>query len=363
MDRAKSSYSFMVKIAQVCPLWENVPPPKYGGTERVVYYLTEELVRAGHDVTLFACGTSRTSAELVSVYPRPLFRDGIPWTNIMYPLLNITEAFDRADEFDIIHVHLNKSSDYIALPLAKPIRDKVVFTFHFPYPTSQNRMDRHAVLQKYKDMNFTSISNSQRSGGENLNWIGTVYNGIDVSTYTYNPNPEDYVVWIGKFNPDKGVHEAIQAAKKAGVKLVLGGKIDQLEQEDAEYFKTQVEPYIDDTHVEYVGELDDAQKNTYFGGAKAFLNPIRWNEPFGLTMVESMACGTPVIAFNQGSASELIGDGNTGYLVHDVDEMAEKILEVSSIDRATCRARVEAKFSSQTMAKGYVGIYEKLLNT
>lgn len=192
-----------MKIAQVAPLWENIPPPLYGGTERIVSSVTEGLVAKGHKVTLFAVGTSRTSAQLVSVYPRPLFRDHIPWTNIMYPLLNITEAFDREKEFDIIHMHLNKSSDYLALPLARSIKHKVVFTLHFPYPIGQNREDRHKVFQKYKELNYISISDSQRRGGENINWIATVYNGIDLTPFTLNLNPQDYLLWMGKFNPDK----------------------------------------------------------------------------------------------------------------------------------------------------------------
>ncbi len=350
----------MLRIAQVGPLWENIPPPLYGGTERVVSCLTENLVQQGADVTLFACGTSQTSAKLVSVYPRPLTRDNIAWTNLMYPLLNITEAFDRADDFDVIHVHLNKSSDYLALPLARPIAKKVVFTLHFPYPTSQGRKDRHAVFQKYKDLQYISISNAQRQGGENLNWIATVYNGIDLTPYHFHKQSKDYFFWVGKFNPDKGVHEAVQAAKQAGVKLILAGKIDKLEADDFAYYKNQVEPYIDGKQIMYVGEINDAQKNDYFGNAIAFLNPIKWNEPFGLTMTESMACGTPVIAFAEGSAQELVMENETGYLVHTVEEMAMRMKEVQAIDRKQCRLRAEKLFSAETMSAKYLEIYQEL---
>lgn len=356
----KKSHSRSLRIAQIGSLWESTPPPRYGGTERVVYNLTQQLVAKGHQVTLFACGTSKTSAELVAVCPRPLFRDGVAWTNVMYPLLNITAAFDRADDFDIIHVHLNKSSDYLALPLSVPVAKKVVVTLHFPYPTSQNRLDRHAVLQKYKDLNYVSISNAQRLGGENLNWLATVHNGIDLTPYAFNPSPKDYFIWIGKFNPDKGVHLAIEAVKKTGQKLILGGKIDHLEKADLAYYESKVKPHIDNKHIMYVGELDDAQKNKYFGEAIAFLNPIQWNEPFGLVMAESLACGTPVIAYNNGASPEIITDQKTGFLVHSVDEMVKRMKEVKSIDRKECRARAEQHFSAEKMTAGYLAVYQKL---
>jgi glycosyltransferase involved in cell wall biosynthesis len=351
-----------MRIAQVGPLWENIPPPKYGGTERIVSFLTEGLVKKGHDVTLFACGTSKTSAKLVSVYPRPLFRDNIPWTNIMYPLLNITEAFDKEQEFDIIHMHLNKSSDYISLPLAQLIRKKVFFTLHFPYPVSQNRQDRHLVLQKYKDLNYVSISNSQRKGGENLNWVSTVYNGIDLDAYTFNPNPQDYLLWVGKINQDKGTKEAIEAAKLAGVKLILAGKVDLLEEEDKRYYYEEIEPQFDGKQIIGLGELTDDQKNKLYGEAKAFLNPIKWNEPFGLVMTEAMATGTPVIAFRNGAAPEIIVDGKSGYIVDTVEQMVQKIKEISQIDRMACRKRVEELFTKEHMVNGYEQAYKKLFH-
>ena len=351
-----------LKIAQVAPLWENIPPEKYGGTERIVYSLTQGLVTKGHDVTLFACGTAKTNAKLVSVYPRPLFRDGVPWTNIMYPLLNIAEAFEREAEFDIIHMHLNKSSDYLALPLAKKILKKVVFTLHFPYPTSQHRQDRHEVLQKYKDLQYISISNSQRQGGENLNWIGTVYNGIEIEEYDFNPTPKDYFLWLGKFNPDKGTREAILAAKQAGVKLLVAGAIDKLEGPDLKYYEA-IKPLIDEKQIVFIGELDKTKKSEMYGGAIGFLNPIGWNEPFGLVMAEAMACGTPVISFRNGAAPEIIVDGQTGYLVENVDQMVEKIKTVQTISRAACRKRVEQYFTAATMVEGYGKLYNRISNS
>lgn len=348
----------MLRIAQVGPLWERIPPPTYGGTERVVYNLTEELVKQGHRVTLFACGQSQTSAELVAVYPRPLYLDNIPWTNLMYPLLHYAAVFDRANDFDIIHIHLNKASDYLSLSLAEHCPTPVVFTLHFPYPTSQGRTDRHLVLQRYKHLPFVSISNNQRRGGENLHWAGTAYNGIDLATYTFNATPQNHFFWLGKFNPDKGVVEAIQAAKQANAKLILAGKVDQLENDDRDYYQQQVKPLIDGRQIQYVGELNDEQKNKYFGGAIAFLNPIKWEEPFGLTMVESLACGTPVIAFTCGAAPEIIADGQTGYLVSDVAGMARRMSEISQLDRAACRRRVAEYFTAAHMTRSYLEIYD-----
>jgi glycosyltransferase involved in cell wall biosynthesis len=352
-----------MKIAQIGPLWENIPPLTYGGTERVIHELTEHLVQTHHQVTLFACGTSTTSAELVSVYPRPLFRDNIPWTNLMYPLLNLTAAFDRAKEFDIIHVHLNKASDYLALPLAEAYAHKTLFTLHFPYPTTQGRYDRHAVLQKYRELNYISLSDAQRQGGENLNWLGTVHNGINVNSYTFNSEPKDYVIWLGKFNPDKGVHEAILAARQAKVKLLLAGSIDHLEAEDLAYYQTKIEPYIDNQQVIYLGEINDQQKNKYLGEALALLNPIKWQEPFGLTMVEALACGTPVIAFAQGAAPEIITDGQTGFLVDTIEAMAAQLKNISQLKRQACRQRAEAHFSSPIMTQRYLEVYHQLIHS
>ncbi len=353
--------SHPLRIAQIAPLWENVPPPLYGGTERVVHELTEGLVQAGQAVTLFACGTSHTTAQLTSVYPRPLFRDGVSWNNIMYPLLNITEAFDHADDFDILHMHLNTAQDYMALPLAERYAHKTVITLHFPYPQQHGEsVDRYQVLQKYKQLNYISISNAQRNGSGATNWVDTVYNGINLTPYTLHEQPEDYVIWVGQFRKDKGVYEAIQAARAADIKLILAGTIDVVDPERHRYYTEIIEPLIDGKSVVYVGEINEQEKNEYFGKALAFLNPIQWNEPFGLVMAESMAAGTPVISFRNGSAPEVIADGVTGYLVDDVDAMAEKIKTVGQLNRAACRQRVEQLFSAERMTAGYLETYRQL---
>lgn len=350
-----------LKIAQIGPLWENIPPPKYGGTERIVHYLTEGLVEKGHNVTLYACGTTQTKAKLVSVYPRPLFRDQIPWWNVMYPLLNITKAFENEKEYDIIHMHLNQASDFMALPLCQSFKHKVVFTLHFPYEFNYTWKGNTEVFQKYKDLQYISISNSQRKGGENLNWIKTIYNGVDIELYTFNKTPEDYFFWLGKFNPDKGAKEALLAAKKAGVKLLVAGTIDKVESEDYKYYKNEIEPLIDGKEIFFVGELEDKKKNEVYGKAKGFLNPIKWNEPFGLVMAESMATGTPVISFRNGAASEIIEDGRSGFIVNTVDEMVKKISEIDLIDRKKCRQRIEENFSTQKMVNEYEKVYKQIV--
>lgn len=349
-----------LRIAQIAPLWENIPPAFYGGTERVVYSLTEGLVQKGHDVTMFACGTSQTSAKLVSVYPRPLFRDNIPWTNVTYPMLNITEAFDHHNDFDIIHMHLNKPSDFLALPLSENIKHKVVFTLHFPYPYNRpGYEDRAVVLQKYTNFNYISISNAARLGGANLKWIATVYNGIETKDFTFQPKPDKYWLWLGGFKQTKGTNLAIQAAKKAGVHLKLAGKIDSLEGKDFDYYNEKVKPFIDGKQIEYVGEVGGKEKDQLFGGAVGFLNPIEWNEPFGLVMVESMAAGTPVISYRNGAALELIKDKETGFLVESVDQMAERIKDIDSINREKCRQHVEKNFSAPKMTEDYEKVYLK----
>jgi glycosyltransferase involved in cell wall biosynthesis len=351
-----------IKIAQVGPLWENIPPPKYGGTERIVHYLTEGLVQKNYDVTLYACGTTQTQAKLISVYPRPLFRDSIPWWNVMYPILNITEAFDHQNDYDIIHVHLNQGSDFMALPLAKPIKERVVFTLHFPYEFNYTWKGNTEVFQKYKDLQYISISNSQRRGGENLNWLKTVYNGVDIHLYTFQPNPKDYFLWLGKFNPDKGAKEAMLAAKKAGIKLMVAGTIDKLEGEDYHYYQEECKPLIDDKSIVFVGEKTDQEKNELYGNALGFLNPIKWNEPFGLVMTEAMATGTPVISFKNGAAPEIITDGEDGFLVDDFDQMVNRIKDITRLDRKKCRQKIPNKFSTEKMVEGYETIYQQILS-
>lgn len=350
-----------LRIAQVGSLYENIPPPLYGGTERITSSLTEGLVEKGHDVTLFATKKAITKAKLISACSEPLARLGIGKSDIMYPLLNFANVFKREKDFDIIHFHLSIVSDYTALPSASFIADKTIFTIHFVSPLLKGYPERMKLLSEYNNLNYIAISNAQREGFDSLHFIDTVYNGINLSDFTFNPKPKDYFVWMGKFNPDKGTLEAIQAAKKANVKLVLAGTIDLEDELKRNYYEKEIKPLIDGKQIVYTGEKGGIEKDELLGNALGFLNPISWNEPFGLVSVEAMATGTPVISFKRGALVETVRDGETGYLVKDVDEMAEKIKQISAVNRSNCRKWVEEKFSSEIMVENYERVYRKLL--
>jgi len=351
-----------LRIAQVGSLYENIPPPLYGGTERIVSSLTEGLVKTGHDVTLFATEKAETKARLISVCPEPLARLNIGKTNIMYPLLNFSEVLKREKEFDIIQFHLSLSSDYIGLLIGGLIPSKSIFTIHFASPILKGFPDRMKVLDTYKHLNYVSISNSQRISFEGLNFIDTIYNGLELSQFTFNENPQDYFAWMGKFNPDKGAKEAIQTAKLAGIKLVMAGTIDTEDAIDRSYYEKEIKPLIDGTQIVYVGEKGGREKDDFLGNAKGFLNPILWNEPFGLVSVEAMATGTPVISFRRGALTETIKDGETGFLVDSIDQMVEKIKAISEVKRIDCRKWVEEKFTVETMTENYLNTYRLLLH-
>lgn len=349
-----------MKIGVVGPIWLNIPPEKYGGTEEVVYNLVQGLHKKGEDVTLFGPGTSKVSAKVISVTDKPLRARNIDWSNITYTLLNITRAFDIENEFDIIHVHLNKSSDYFALPLAVYSKTPVIFTIHFKLPTETFKHDRLDLLYKYRNLPFTSISKDQVKDSP-LNVVETVYNSVNADEYEFNPKPEDYFVWLGRVFPEKGTKEAILAAKKAGVVLKLMGVVDEGNAESVEYYEKEVKPLIDGKQIIWLGEVNLAEKSRVLGGAKAFLNPILWEEPFGLVMAESQLCGTPVISFDRGAAAEIILDGKTGFLVKTIDEMVEKMKEVDKLDRAACRHHIEENFNPSKMVDGYLAAYEKTI--
>lgn len=351
-----------LRIAQIGTIWETTPPPLYGGTERIVYNLTEELVRRGHDVTLFATGDSKTSGKLESVYPRALYRDGIPWSNPLYPLLHLTNAFDKTDLFDIIHMHFNTRQDYVALALSGYIKTPTIFTIHFVMPAEDDKgkQDRLLLLKKYRNHNFVTLTKAQQTL-DFLNYAGTVYNGLDFSDFKFNAKPENYIAWLGRFCHDKGTAEAIAVAKKTGMKIVMGGKIDWANEEYMKYYNEKVKPHIDGKQIVYLGELGDKEKIELLKNAKAVLNPINWNEPFGLVTIEAMACGTPVIAFDRGPVREQIIEGKTGFIVKNIDEMAEAVGKIDKIDRAFCRDHAVKNFSAKAMAEGYEEIYNKVI--
>ncbi|HZU77368.1 MAG TPA: glycosyltransferase family 4 protein, partial [Dehalococcoidia bacterium] len=333
-----------MRIAQIAPIQESVPPKGYGGTERVVSWLTEELVRRGHDVTLFATGDSETSATLVPVVPRALRPAGV--TDFLpATMLSLGMAFDRAHEFDVIHSHV----DVPAIPFARLVRTPVLFTMH-------GRLDLpwfRTLYDAYPDANLASVSNNQRRLLPRWNWLGTVYNGIDVDDYTFHPHAGDYLAFLGRISDEKGVEEAIAVARMTGIPLKIAAKVDP---RDREYYES-VRHLLEAPGVEFIGEIDQRQKDAFLGQACALIFPIRWPEPFGLVMIEAMATGTPVIAGRFGSVPEVLDDGVTGFICDSNEEMALAIERVHELDRARCRAVVEERFSASSMADGYEAMY------
>ncbi|CAD5964838.1 Archaeal glycosylation protein 16 [Planktothrix tepida] len=340
-----------MRIAQIAPLWERVPPPAYGGTELVVGLLTDELVKRGHEVTLFASGDSITLAELESVCPRSLRSDPNVKEPGLYDMLQLAQVYERASEFDIIHSHVGCA----ALPFTHLVKTPTVTTLHGIFTPDNEKMFFHARQQPY-----VSISNDQREPRLKLNYVATVYNGIDTNTYQFYPHYQNppYLAFLGRMSPEKGPHLAIEIAKKFGLLLKMAGKIDAVDQD---YFDTLVKPQIDDNQIQFLGEANHAQKSVLMGNAFATLFPITWREPFGLVMVESMATGTPVIGMKMGSTPEVIAPGISGYLCKTVDECVAALEKVKLINRAKCRQYVIDNFSAKRMADGYEAVYQKLI--
>lgn len=354
MDLLASATTPPLRVAIVAPLAEAVPPPLYGGTERVVSLLTEELVRRGHDVTLFASGDSRTSAELVASSDRALRTDPAVTDYIAYGMTELAEVARRSGDFDLIHNHL----DYLAFPTARLITTPTLTTTH-------GRLDLPEVRRVYREFPeqcLVAVSDDQRSYLPRAAWVETVHNAVDLDHYHLQPTPGDYLVFLGRISPEKRPDRAIRIARDVGMKLIIAAKIDPV---DGEYWASAIEPLVRANAglVEYIGEVDERGKNQLLGGAWAYLFPIDWPEPFGLTMAESMATGTPVVAFNAGSVPEVVQDGVTGFICNTVDEMVTAVGRVGSIDRAACRARVEERFSATAMTDGYERAYRSMLST
>jgi len=335
-----------MRIAVLSPVSWRTPPRHYGPWESVVSLLTEELVRMGLDVTLFATGDSQTKAKLVAVCPRTHSEDHSIDPKVA-ECMHISEIFERAAEFDLIHNHF----DFLPLTYSGLVETPVLTTIHgFSSP---------AIMPVYSKYNarghYVSISDSDRS--PDLDYIATIHHGIDVAQFPFCKDDGEYLLFFGRIHPDKGVHEAIQVAQKVGIKLVIAGII-----QDRDYFAARVEPHIDGTTVEYLGSVGPDQRAGVLGHALALLHLISFDEPFGLSLIESMACGTPVIAFDRGSMPEIIRDGETGYLVEDIDGAINAVTAVRTIDRAICRADVEKHFTNTRMASDYVRIYQQILN-
>jgi glycosyltransferase involved in cell wall biosynthesis len=340
-----------MKIAQISPLMESVPPRLYGGSERIVAYLTDELVRQGHDVTLFASGDSVSSANLVRCVPMALRLDANVKDPIPYYMLMLDRVREMADEFDILHFHI----DQFHFPLFRQIAQRTVTTLH-------GRQDLHDLKPLYvgfSDMPLVSISNSQRKPIANANFAATVYHGLPAQTLKPNYKPSgDYVAFLGRISPEKRPDRAIRIAQALGLRIKIAAKIDKV---DEAYFREHIASLFNLPGVEYIGEIDERSKSEFLGEASALLFPIDWPEPFGLSMIEAMACGTPVLAFRCGSVPEIIDPGVTGLIVDSMDEAIRVMPQVLALDRRTVRQKFEQRFSASRMAKDYVQVYRSLI--
>lgn len=343
-----------MKIAQLSPLWESVPPKTYGGTELVVHMLCQEMTALGHEVTLFACGGSQTDAKLDAITRAPMreAKVGLPF---LYELEAVAKVIDNWQEFDIIHNHMGPH----ILPFASMINVPIVTTAH---NALLNKEEADFYKKYSKNCPLISISDSQRKFAPHLNYISTVYNGIYVDRYKFEPKPNEenpYLIFLGRISVEKGAHLAIQLAKATGHKLIMAGKVDP---NDQEYYESSIKHLIDNKQIIYIGEVGHDAKNELLKGALATIHPVTWPEPFGLVMAESMACGTPVLALNQGSIPEVIKDGVTGYIENSIDKLIERVKDIPLIDRKACRTWVEQNFSAQRMTHNYLEVYRKIID-
>jgi glycosyltransferase involved in cell wall biosynthesis len=340
-----------LRIAQIAPLYESVPPKLYGGTERVVSYITEELVHRGHEVTLFASGDSDTRANLVPGCRHALRLEGKPELGSSLQLAVLSEVFESArDNFDIVHGHI----DYWSFPFASLAKMPTVTTMHGRLDIP----DLHPVYHRFPDAAVVSISDSQRAPLADMNWVATVYHGMPRNLLRFSERGGDYLAFIGRISPEKGIDTAIEVALKAGVPLKIAAKVDAV---DREYFAQVIKPRIKPPMIEYIGEIDDVQKSAFLGGALALLFTIDWPEPFGLAMIEALACGTPVIARPCGAVPEVIRPGVTGFLAREVDELVAAVQRLDSISRERCRREFEERFTSEVMTAKYERVYHRLI--
>jgi len=341
-----------MRIAQVAPLFESVPPALYGGSERVVSWLTEELVRLGHEVTLFASGDSQTTANLVPVCSRALWRDKECRETLPHHVRMMELVFRNISNFDILHFHC----DYVHFPLVRKYACPSVTTLH----GFVHDHDLRDLLQEYMDVPLLSISDSQRASIPEANWHGTVYHGLPKSLHTFQPGPGEYLAFLGRVSPEKGLERAIEVARRTGVPLKIAAKIYD---EDRSYFERTIQPLLNESasFVEFVGEVGGIAKDEFLGRACALLFPVEWPEPFGLVMIEAMACGTPVIAWKRGSVPEVMEDGVTGFIVENLEEAVGCVLRLSSIRRHECRRAFEARFGAERMALDYLRVYEEII--
>lgn len=339
-----------MNIAQVSPLFESVPPKLYGGTERVVGYLTDSLVAMGHHVTLFASGDSHTTARLVNVVPRALRLENHQ-DEYAHHILQLQMVIELAEQFDIIHFH----TDYWHYPVSKLLRYNHLTTLHgrLSIPELPD------LYKKFSDMPVVSISYSQREPLPQINWVGNVYHGLPDNLYSPGEGKGDYALFIGRISPEKRLDRAIEIAAKAEVPLKVAAKVDKL---DKTYFEKEILHLLAQPHVEFIGEVGEEQKNELIGNAKAVLFPIDWAEPFGMVLIESLACGTPVIAYGMGSVPEILEQGKSGFIVKSIEEAVLALKNIHQINRSDCRKAFMERFLAKRMAEDYVALYQKIID-
>jgi glycosyltransferase involved in cell wall biosynthesis len=342
-----------MRIAQVAPLFESVPPAQYGGTERVVSYLTEELVRLGHDVTLYASGDSVTGARLVPVCPRSLWHEGACRETLPHHVRLMERVFADVARFDVLHFH----TDYLQFPLLRREPSPSVTTLHgFLSPT-----DVVPLLETYAEAPLISISDAQRRPIARANWIATIHHGLPRQLHTFRPEPDGYLAFLGRISPEKRLDRAIEIARRAALPLKVAAKIYP---EDRRYYESCIAPLLEasSSFVEFVGEVGGRAKDQLLGGARALLFPIDWEEPFGLVMIEALACGTPVVAWRRGAVPEVVEDGVTGFVVDELDAAVDAVRAIGAIDRARCRAVFEERFEATRMAQAYLDAYGRAID-
>lgn len=338
-----------MRIAQVAPLYESVPPKLYGGTERVVSYLTEELVRAGHEVTLFASGDSQTSAQLVCPCREALRLDDLCTDRLVYHVLMLEQVYQLAQRFDIIHFHC----DYLHFPISRRNSMPHVTTLH-------GRLDLPELgplYREFTDMPLVSISNAQREPLSWANWVGTVHHGLPVDLYAFHSNPGKYLAFLGRISPEKGLDHAIEIAKRTGLPLKVAAKVDQA---DREYFESAIKPLLNHALVDFIGEVGEREKDDFLGNALALVAPVNWPEPFGLVFIEALACGTPILTYGRGSVPEIVKHGVTGFVVADLESAIRTVAQLPQLSRLDCRRDFEARFTAARMRRDYERIYRLL---
>ncbi len=340
-----------MRIAQVAPLYEAVPPKLYGGTERIVAHLTDALVELGHEVTLFASAEARTRATLVPVRDQAIRLDPAPLKSDLAAHLSMMhEIHSRRREFDLLHFHV----DVIHFPFFEDIAARTLTTLH----GRLDLKDLPEVYSRWRDYPLVSISDDQRKPLAAANWLGTIQHGLAENVYAFKEQPiNPYLAFLGRMSPEKRPDRAINIARRLGMRLKIAAKVDAA---DAAYFRDSIKPLLDDPLIEFVGEISDAEKSAFLGNASALLFPIDWPEPFGLVMIEAMACGTPVIAWRCGSVAEIVEEGKSGFIVETEDEAVSAVLNLTQIDRCTVRRTFEERFTADVMARNYLRLYWRL---